>query len=74
MPIEKEFAFCIPSEKGKELMNKYRHAFSDLLRDLRSDIPSCRELSLVVTHLEDANTWLNKAINRTDPDAKSILE
>jgi len=69
MGIQKEFAFHTPSEKGKEVMTKYRLRFSDLLEDIRRDVENSRELSIVIHHLEDANTWLNKAINRSDPNA-----
>jgi len=72
MAHEKEFAFHVPSEKGKETMNKFRQRFSDLLRDIRADVPSCPELTLVQRKLEEGNMYLNKAINLTDPDSEMI--
>lgn len=69
MIIDSAFAYHTPSETGLKLMTHFREQFSKLLSDINNAVPHCRERSLMVTHLEDASTWLNKAINRTDPSA-----
>lgn len=69
MIIDAAFAYHTPSETGLKLMTHFREQFSKLLSDINNAVPHCRERSLMVTHLEEASTWLNKAINRTDPSA-----
>ena len=74
MAIVKEFAYHKPSDKGLETMMEFRRKFSDLLLDIRQNVPSSAELTLMARHLEIANMFLNKAINLSDNEAVPHLE
>jgi hypothetical protein len=61
------FAYHRPSPDGIKKIAIFRREFSDLADLVEATVPACRERSIVITKLEEAAMWLNKAVIITDP-------
>ena len=59
------FQYIQPTEKQKELMQKFRDRYEGLDLSLQELEPS-RGLSLARTKLEESAFWLNKAITKNN--------
>lgn len=56
------FEYQAPTPAQTEAIKKVRAAFKELSDLMAETIPNCRERSLAMTNLEQANMWANKAI------------
>lgn len=67
------YAYHKPSAEGLRLINRLRHAFSDLHDDVEKHAPNSREKSVALTNLETAAMWAIKAVVCNDPESVTDL-
>ena len=60
--VSKRFEYQRPSPDGVARIERVRAACKELARVLEEAVPTCRELSLAITKLEEVSMWANKAI------------
>lgn len=65
----RRFAYHAPDRARAELHEDVRAGIYSLARWLNETLPTGREASLVITHLEEAMFWANAAIARADKEA-----
>lgn len=70
MPIDKPFAYHIPSAEGLSRITELRHAYSELKRIVESECPASRERSVALTELETSAMWAIKAVVFNDPTSE----
>lgn len=73
-PIRKRYAYHKPSAVALNKIARLRRAFS-MLEDILEEVcPKSRELSIAVTHLEDASMYAVKAVVFNDPASEADLQ
>jgi hypothetical protein len=60
--VSKRFEHQRPSPDGVNRIERVRAACKELARILEAEVPTCRELSLAITKLEEVSMWANRAI------------
>ena len=64
--IQNNFKYHPPLPNQPERYTRIRAAAGELAMLLATNCPASRELSLALTHLEDAVMWANAAIARNE--------
>lgn len=70
MPIDKPYAYHLPSENGKHRVDTLREHFTDTDRLIREICGNNREASLAITKLEECAMWAIKAVVFNDPKSE----
>lgn len=71
MPIDKPYAYHLPSPEGHDKINKLREAFSNVERVIQEVCPDSRQKSIAITNNEQAAMWAIKAVVFNDPNSKA---
>ncbi len=58
------FKYHTPTAEAVELHEATRHWIATMVQWMEENIPSCRERSVAITHLETAMFWANAGIAR----------
>lgn len=61
------YTYRAPRDDQKERYEEIRSTFLAVAMGLQQNCPASRELSLALTHLEQANLYANAAIARREP-------
>jgi len=65
--VENNFHYHSPHGDQAVRYTQLREAFRGLALHMLNLCPESRELSVALTHLEDASMWANAAIARNEP-------
>jgi len=69
MPIDKPYAYHLPSKEALFKLNKLRAHFSEGERLMKELCPNSRHLSIAITNNETTAMWAIKAVVFNDPDS-----
>ena len=64
--LNNNFRYHAPKEDQVERYQHSRDKFRELAQYLMENCPRSRELSLAITHIEEASMWANAAIARNE--------
>ena len=67
MPIDKPYAYHVPSSDGLDRITQLREAFTNLERLIDNVCPASRHKSVAITNLETTAMWAIKAVVFNDP-------
>lgn len=70
MPIDKPYAYHLPSPEGLEKINKLREHFSEGERLIKEICPVSRQQSVAITNNEQTAMWAIKAVVFNDPNSR----
>ena len=62
MTIRSEFRFNLFNEVGLNKQSQLEAIFSEALDKIEKLVPKSRPMSLVVTHMQDAHAWAQRAL------------
>lgn len=68
----KQYALHKPTQAAQNKLPEIRHEFSELHKLLVKNCPASRELSVALTHLQQACQMSIAAVVLNDPDSKVI--
>lgn len=69
MPIDKPYAYHIPSRDGLDRITRLREKFSEVEALIKEVCPPSRHQSVAITNLETTAMWAIKAVVFNDPDS-----
>jgi hypothetical protein len=70
MPIDKPYAYHLPSEEGLAKITRLREAFSFVEREIQECCTDSRQKSIAITNNEQTAMWAIKAVVFNDPNSK----
>ena len=70
MPIDKPYAYHVPTSDGLKKINKLREHFSEGERLIREICGNTRQGAIAITNNEQTAMWAIKAVVFNDPDSK----
>lgn len=70
MPIDKPYAYHLPSEDGLTKINRLRTIFSEVEQVIREVCPESRHRSVAITNNEQTAMWAIKAVVFNDPKSE----
>ena len=72
MPIDKPYAYHLPSEEGLKRITRLREAFSFVEREIQECCVDSRQKSIAITNNEQTAMWAIKAVVFNDPNSKVV--
>ena len=70
MPIDKPYAYHMPSPSGLDKINRLREHFSEGDRLIKEICGNTRQTSIAITNNEQTAMWAIKAVVFNDPDSE----